>query len=608
MLQPNKDRLDYGQLLLPPEGYQLDNAIATTYSLDLDTLISIPVALYFVHSLDVNLKTDIVQILDSVRRASSSIKVFCQKGQIKVPGNQHRLYSFIESCVVQIPPSKDSSFHPKVWVIRYKNTSNAIKFRVIILSRNLTFDRSWDVAFQIEGDCYLNRANNFKKTKPLVDFITYLSVFDDIEWMNSFINDLGKTDFQLNSNDFDDFIFMPAGIKGHEKNIIFDNNVYDNLLIISPFITVGGLELARRHSKNIITLLSRESELRKIKQDLLDRFEVFHLVSDFVEGEEKLDSDTIENTEIQLQDLHAKVYSFKEGWNSKLLIGSSNCSMRAMQNNIEFMIQLQGKNSKIGPDAIFKELINNDLNIFQKFERSEDVSDTDILLSKQEEELQRIKLELVNSILKAQAEKQEDNNFAIAFKYELSEILHTKTITAHAYLLSSIDQKQTLEFGVQNTWSVHNISELDISCFLIIDLRYASPGPQLQFAMKIYIDNLPETRNSKIFTDIISNTNNFFRYIRFLLADNYWEDQLSFDEENDSNHQSKAQNGYFHQEEPIYENMLKAISRDPQKLLEIKKVMDKINEEEINGESIIPVDFKNLWNVFEETNRKNDDV
>ncbi len=56
MLQPNKDRLDYGNLLMPPEGFQLDNAIATSYSLDLDALISIPVALYFAHSLDLNVK------------------------------------------------------------------------------------------------------------------------------------------------------------------------------------------------------------------------------------------------------------------------------------------------------------------------------------------------------------------------------------------------------------------------------------------------------------------------------------------------------------------------------------------------------------------------
>ena len=46
MLDVKKDRLDYGELLMPPEGFQLSSGIATTYSLDLHTLLAIPVALF----------------------------------------------------------------------------------------------------------------------------------------------------------------------------------------------------------------------------------------------------------------------------------------------------------------------------------------------------------------------------------------------------------------------------------------------------------------------------------------------------------------------------------------------------------------------------------
>ena len=34
MLNPNNDRLDYGQIIAPPADYNLDFAIGTTYSLD----------------------------------------------------------------------------------------------------------------------------------------------------------------------------------------------------------------------------------------------------------------------------------------------------------------------------------------------------------------------------------------------------------------------------------------------------------------------------------------------------------------------------------------------------------------------------------------------
>ena len=116
--------------------------------------------------------------------------------------------------------------------------------------------------------------------------------------------------------------------------------------------------------------------------------------------------------------------------------------------------------------------------------------------------------------------------------------------------------------------------------------------------MKIEINNLPNTRSSLIFRDLISNTANFFKYIRFLLAENYWDDSLSFGDKNDEHSTGNEFDTYFN-EEPLYENMLKAISRNPTKLEEIKKVMDKLDQEENKDAPIIPEDFRELWSVFD---------
>ena len=39
MFEPQKDRVDYGKLLTPPDGFELDFAVGTTYSLDFDAFI-----------------------------------------------------------------------------------------------------------------------------------------------------------------------------------------------------------------------------------------------------------------------------------------------------------------------------------------------------------------------------------------------------------------------------------------------------------------------------------------------------------------------------------------------------------------------------------------
>ncbi len=85
MLKPEKNRLDYGELLSPPEGYKLDRAVGTTYSLDIETLISIPVALAFAQTLDSNSSRDRLHILEGISKCSKNIQIYCQRGQILVP-------------------------------------------------------------------------------------------------------------------------------------------------------------------------------------------------------------------------------------------------------------------------------------------------------------------------------------------------------------------------------------------------------------------------------------------------------------------------------------------------------------------------------------------
>ena len=41
----NRDRTDYSGILMPPDGYRLDRAVGTTYSLDLEALTAVAICL-----------------------------------------------------------------------------------------------------------------------------------------------------------------------------------------------------------------------------------------------------------------------------------------------------------------------------------------------------------------------------------------------------------------------------------------------------------------------------------------------------------------------------------------------------------------------------------
>ena len=160
VLRPDHRSLLF-EALRPPDGYELSVAIGTTFTLDLLALLVPPVAFSGLHTL----KTDgtplanPVAIFESVRRAAPLLTVFCQAGEIGVPAFRPE-FAFLEHSVVQVrPPRRGAIFHPKVWAIRFGPTpervaldpSAASRYRYLCLSRNLTFDRSWDTMLQLDG-------------------------------------------------------------------------------------------------------------------------------------------------------------------------------------------------------------------------------------------------------------------------------------------------------------------------------------------------------------------------------------------------------------------------------------------------------------------------
>ena len=66
------------------------------------------------------------------------------------------------------------AFHPKVWLARFTpvdETADTL-LRVAVLSRNLTFDRSWDVALASEAP--LRGRRRVAASRPLADLVREL--------------------------------------------------------------------------------------------------------------------------------------------------------------------------------------------------------------------------------------------------------------------------------------------------------------------------------------------------------------------------------------------------------------------------------------------------
>ena len=177
MLNPNNDRLDYGQVLAPPANCKLDFAIGTTYSLDLDALVGACLALGLSAETDSDLMKNPVCLLEALRATGDKVALFCESCQIHLPNNITSLYILLEKIVFSVITAKRKgiakfpSFHPKFWLIRYVDEKEVPIYRIVVLSRNLTFDRSWDITFCMDGKKSIEETD---KNNPISDLLAYL--------------------------------------------------------------------------------------------------------------------------------------------------------------------------------------------------------------------------------------------------------------------------------------------------------------------------------------------------------------------------------------------------------------------------------------------------
>jgi hypothetical protein len=133
MLLPPDERTLLSDVLRPPPGFRLDRAVATTFTLELDSLLTAPLA-FAAHAL--RDRDDPISVMDGVRRCADRIDVFCQAGHISAPPTSSGLLLLLEQAVHPVQrPRPGRLFHPKMWLVRYAGEDDWL-LRLVVLSRN----------------------------------------------------------------------------------------------------------------------------------------------------------------------------------------------------------------------------------------------------------------------------------------------------------------------------------------------------------------------------------------------------------------------------------------------------------------------------------------
>lgn len=616
MLHPKHNRLDYGEQLIPPAGYELSYAVGTSYSLDLEALVMLPVALFYSQFLDAHNPGEVKEdMLEAITQASDKISVFCQKGKIKVPRKYQYLIAFWEKGISEIVmPNSFSSFHPKVWVIRFSSPDKPACYRVIITSRNLTFARDWDIAFSTEG--VVGRKNQ-EETRPLVDFVQYLSRAGKQEFPDNFEKELAKVRFDVPAG-FDSLSFFPIGVpaskhvssKAASQGDTYENPLvskkWDELLIVSPFLDDKTVNHFSGSTRRRLSLLSRKEEMDTLLESTVANLHCYQFsqLLETAEHNENLSEEATE--EARHQSIHAKIYIGEQNKASHWFIGSANCTSPALRRNIEFLIGLQSHSYAHRS----KETINllttsakSDVALFEPYELENRTS---------------------------YAGGKEHEAAIRALLYDLTVTSVTGSVAqapgGTVYDLTLVVQAEALRIRAGYEVRIKPLPEKSISPFTIVpgeinriaqyfigyEERQLSPFMQWeiwhqgnclkQFLVQIDIE-LPKSRLDRIFTYFIDNQDKFLRYLTFLLTGESAGSISYADESGEEGRHTRAGmagNSAILDSAPVFEKLLLAASRFPHKLKTVSQLINRLKTEmgeEGNGRIISP-EFEEMWDVF----------
>ncbi len=577
MLKPNSDRLEYGKMLIPPVGFKTAFAVGTTYSLDLETLLGVSIALGLNEDTDSCMNESPLFLLEALRKVSAKMLVFSETGQIAVPKNANRLFLLLEQIVITVKPPDNKSFHPKLWLIKYENESGEAKFRMVVLSRNLTFDHSWDIALGMEGT---RRNRIIDKTEPVSDFLAYLSehinpgdknMSSKRESLLSLAKEMKQVEFELEDKTFENYSFLPIGIGGKYGKAntgLFGN--YSDLLVVSPFLSKNVMEELRglQRANAAKCLITRKGELFKLSAEFLEDFETYTVRDEVIDGEDRIS----EEGEPGRQDIHAKIYLRTNDSKPELFIGSANASNNAFCGNVEFLLCLQAGANKISAADLKNDLFGTDER-FNPFEKVQVCEYQPAEIDTTREALEKAIKDFCRSDLAAR----------ITDGYTATIEIKGFTALTEMYL-SPITTGQKVRISGENV-AFNNLALEQLSEFYVVTAE--KDERQMSRVLKIRTIGMPADRDSKIFSAIVKEEG-FIKYISFLLGDDYL---MSFIE--DGIRKSSGYQNLTTVDTPVlYEKMLKAAARTPDKIREIKKVVEMINDK-----NVIPAEFTDLYSV-----------
>lgn len=597
MLDP-ENRSHMLEILRPPQSYELDRAIATTFSLDLLALLTAPLAFTFFDWEDEEGRTtsDPLAILESLRRYADRISIFCQAGRIAVP-KTHQLFAYLENSVFEVKaPLAGSVFHPKLWVLRFSSADAPVLYRVLLPTRNLTFERSWDTVLLLEGQV-VERRKAFAANHPLGDLIGALpglclapppeKTKDAVRLIQE---ELRRVDFEV-PEPFREMTFWSMGVDVTRRWPFQPvGRSFDRVLVMSPFVADGCLSrLSGKRGQDI--LISRPDELAKLNPATTAGFkDVLVLNPSANLGEES--EEAVESA----SGIHAKLYIAETGGQTRVWTGSANATNAAFKGNIEFLVEFVGDRSKCGIDAFLTRAAEQTTfrDLLQPFDPS--ALEVDAERERLESIVEEVRCALAVRKLLARVSAV-DGESVYTLGLELNKAVTIPDGVEVRCRPITLSQSSAISIQLV-TGSVARFSPVSfaaITSFFAFEVSLVEDQKKVSvaFVMNARLEGAPADRQERILHSLLSDKGKVLRFILLLLAEGGTDASSILMALQKGLSGSGAEGGAFSQF-PLFEALVRTLDRNPKKLDQISRLVEDLKKT-AEGRQVLPDGFDEIW-------------
>lgn len=596
-------RVLYGESLAAPSGYVFDAAVATTYSLDFETALAAPVslALFAAENRDEILEQPLA-LLEGAERIAGRLAVYCDAGHIQAQAKpQSKLCTLLEKMIIEVQAPQGGAFHPKIWVLRFKAQigTGASKMRLLVLSRNLTRDRSWDISLRLDGDV---TRRVVAVNKPIVDLLKRLPgmakppISDTAKALTLEVAaDLNRVAWVLPEH----FDALGLAVNGISAETWFPASC-TRLGVVSPFCDDAALSRLADLSHEKPVLVGRGDELSACSAKTLARFERVSVLDEMAASE-----DGEEAEPESLQGLHAKAFIQEIGWDTVLTVGSGNATQAALAdrnrvNNVEVFATLTGKRKHVGSveEILGAQGFGRLLCPFIATETSADAA----AAKAAERRLEDVRRQICAAGLtlrceRAPAEGDDPGGWRLWVvcrkQLDLADLGGasiwpiTRGDGHRCDALAALTAGNAVDLGVMPL--------VDVTRFIAFHLADADSEVRLLFSVGLPIEGVPEDRHAAIFRAYIADRGAFFRYLRLLLSDLGDPFAAALAAQASGSEGQWARGGA--DDVPLLEDLVRALCAGDGRLNAVERLITRLSVEKSQADPV-PAEFRALWEAF----------